>query len=107
MQQMNEIVLSDNRLRDGSMLGRAMRVVKTLKKLDLSRNEISDLRQGSFVDVINLENLDLSRNRLTELKRSALHRLPRLKRVDLSHNQIRSFHSDSFKDTPQVITRPL
>ena len=58
--------------------------------------------QGSFVDVVSLEHLDLSKNRLTELKRSALHRLPRLKTVDLSHNQISSFHSDSFKDTPQV-----
>ena len=99
---MKEIVLSDNRLRDGAMVGRAMRVVKTLKKLDVSRNQIADLRQGSFVDVISLETLDLSRNTLTELKRGALHRLPRLKTVDLSYNKIRSFHSDSFKDTPQV-----
>ena len=102
MEQMHEIVLSNNRLRDGAMVGRAMRAVKTLKKLDLSNNEMADLRQGSFVDVVSLEHLDLSKNRLTELKRSALHRLPRLKTVDLSHNQIRSFHSDSFKGTPQV-----
>ena len=54
------------------------------------------------MDVVSLEELDLSKNRLTELKRSALHRLPRLRTVDLSHNQIRSFHSDAFKDTPQV-----
>ena len=52
--------------------------------------------------MVSLEELDLSKNRLTELKRSALHRLPRLRTVDLSHNQIRSFHSDAFKDTPQV-----
>ena len=44
---MHEIVLSKNRLRDGAMVGRAMRAVKTLKKLDLSENEMSDLRQGS------------------------------------------------------------
>ena len=46
MEQMHEIVLSKNRLRDGAMVGRAMRAVKTLKKLDLSDNEMSDLRQG-------------------------------------------------------------
>ena len=42
---MHEIVLSRNRFRDGAMVGRAMRAVKTLKKLDLSENEMTDLRQ--------------------------------------------------------------
>ena len=46
MEQMHEIVLSKNRLRDGAMVGRAMRAVKTLKKLDLSENDMADLRQG-------------------------------------------------------------
>jgi Leucine-rich repeat (LRR) protein len=40
-----------------------MSVIKTLKKLDLSRNAIEELRQDSFVDVVNLEELDLSQNR--------------------------------------------
>lgn len=102
MEQMNEVILRGNLLRDGAMVGRAMRVVKTLKKLDVSRNEISNLRQGSFVDVMNLEELDLSNNLLTALHKGGLHRLPRLKIVDLSHNRIGSFHSDSFMDTPQV-----
>ena len=49
MEQMHEIVLSRNRFRDGAMVGRAMRAVKTLKKLDLSENEMTDLRQvGSY-----------------------------------------------------------
>ena len=52
---MHEIVLSKNRLRDGAMVGRAMRAVKTLKKLDLSENEMSDLRQGGYsIDILDL-----------------------------------------------------
>ena len=52
---MHEIVLSKNRLRDGAMVGRAMRAVKTLKKLDLSENEMSDLRQGGYSkDILDL-----------------------------------------------------
>ena len=55
MEQMHEIVLSKNRLRDGAMVGRAMRAVKTLKKLDLSENEMSDLRQGGYSkDILDL-----------------------------------------------------
>jgi len=44
---------------DASIAGRAMSAIKTLKKLDLSRNSIEELRQDSFVDVISLEELDL------------------------------------------------
>ncbi len=60
---MEEVVLRGNRFKDAGLIGRAMRVVKTLKKLDISENLIEDLKQGSFVDVINLEELDLSHNR--------------------------------------------
>lgn len=74
-----------------------MRALKTVRRLDLSQNEIGELRQASFMDVISLEELNLSRNKLTELQRTALHRLPRLRKVDLSHNQIKAFHSDAFK----------
>ena len=49
MEQMHEIVLSRNRFRDGAMVGRAMRAVKTLKKLDLSENEMTDLRQVGWM----------------------------------------------------------
>ncbi len=63
MEQMEEVVLKGNEFKDASIIGRAMRVVKTLKKLDVSHNFIEDLKHQSFVDVINLEELDLSYNR--------------------------------------------
>ncbi len=87
-----QVSLRGNQLRDAAMVGRAMRALKTLKRLDLSKNEIGQLRQASFMDVISLERLDLSNNRLTELQRTALHRMPRLKKVDLSRNNIKAFH---------------
>ena len=37
---MGELILAGNKLRDASMAGRAARVIKTLKNLDVSRNEI-------------------------------------------------------------------
>ena len=55
MEQMHEIVLSRNRFRDGAMVGRAMRAVKTLKKLDLSENEMTDLRQVGDSTVLTFE----------------------------------------------------
>lgn len=102
MEQLEEVVLKGNEIKDASNIGRAMRVVKPLKSLDLSHNEIEKLDENSFVDIINLEELNLSQNRLTDLRRAALHRMPSLKSVDLSHNQIRNFHSDSFMDTPKI-----
>ena len=41
MEQMNEVILKGNQLRDGAMVGRAMRVIKTLKRLDVSHNQVS------------------------------------------------------------------
>ena len=76
--------------------------IKPLKKLDLSHNEIEDLLQDSFVDIINLEELDLSHNLLTDLKRKAVYRMPRLRSVKLSNNRIQNFHSDSFDSTPLI-----
>ena len=99
---MEEVVLKGNKFKDARQIGRAMRVVKPLKKLDLSHNEIEDLLQDSFVDIINLEELDLSHNLLTDLKRKAVYRMPRLRSVKLSNNRIQNFHSDSFDSTPLI-----
>ena len=102
MDQMEEVVLRGNSFRDARQVGTAMRVLKPLKRLDLSYNLFEDLAEDSFVDIINLEELDLSHNRLTDLKRKAVYRMPRLRSVDLSYNRIRSFHSDSFDSTPLI-----
>ena len=102
MEQLEEVVFKGNKFKDASVVSRAMRVVKPLKKLDISHNELEDLQEDSFVDVINLEALKLSHNNLTDLRRGAVHRMPRLKSVDLSHNRIRNFHSDSFMNTPLI-----
>ncbi len=58
-QELREVSFRGNRMVDASIAGRAMSAIKTLKKLDLSRNSIEELRQDSFVDVISLEELDL------------------------------------------------
>ena len=102
MDQMEEVVLRGNSFRDARQVGTAMRVLKPLKRLDLSYNSFEDLAEDSFVDIINLEELDLSHNRLTDLKRKAVYRMPRLRSVNLSYNRIRSFHSDSFDSTPLI-----
>ena len=102
MEQMEELVLSGNSIRDAVMVGQAVKVIKTIKKLDLSGNEIEKVRDDSFQDIISLEELSLAGNKFALLHRAAFHRLPRLRRVDLSNNQIRSFHSEAFSETPLV-----
>ena len=88
--------------RDAVMVGQAVKVIKTIKKLDLSNNDIDKVRDDSFMDIISLEELKLSGNKLALLQRDAFHRLPRLRKVDLSNNEIRTFHSEAFSDTPLV-----
>ena len=78
MEHLKEISLKGNRLEDPSMIGRSMRVVKTLKQLDLSHNLIEHIPSESFVDIISLEDLNLNSNRITDFKAGAFHRLPRL-----------------------------
>ena len=102
MEQMEELVLARNEIRDAVMVGQAVKVIKTIKKLDLSHNKIEKLRDGSFIDIISLEEMTLAHNRLTLMQRDAFHRLPRLKKIDLSNNQIRTFHSEAFSDTPLI-----
>jgi Leucine-rich repeat (LRR) protein len=102
MEQMQELVLADNEIRDAAMVGQAAKVIKTIQKLDLSNNRIEKLRDGSFLDIISLQEMSLADNRLTLMQRSAFHRLPRLKKINLSNNQIRNFHSEAFSDTPMV-----
>ena len=102
MTQMEELVLAGNNIRDAVMVGQAVKVIKTIKKLDLSDNEIDKVRDDSFMDIISLEELSLAGNHLALLQRDAFHRLPRLRKVDLSNNEIRTFHSEAFSGTPLV-----
>jgi len=102
MEQMQELVLANNDIRDADMVGQAVKVIKTIERLDVSNNKIEKLRDGSFLDIISLQEMSLANNRLTLMQRAAFHRLPRLKKIDLSNNRIRNFHSDVFSDTPVV-----
>ena len=43
MEQLEEVVLKGNKIKDPSNIGRAMRVIKPLKSLDLSHNKISTI----------------------------------------------------------------
>ena len=88
MEQMEELVLANNLLRDAVMVGQAVKVIKTIKKLDLSHNQIDKLREDSFIDIISLEELRLADNRLTLMQRDSFHRLPRLRRVDLRQQRL-------------------
>ena len=76
MEQLKEVSLKGNRLEDPSMIGRSMRVVKTLKQLDLSHNQIDHVPSESFVDIMSLEDLNLNSNRITDFKAGSFHRLP-------------------------------
>jgi internalin A len=67
----------------------AISQVKTLEKLDLSKNIIASIDDDAFVELENLTELDLSFNELTYLP-SSLGKLTKLKRLNLSGNKISS-----------------
>ncbi|XP_023327313.1 protein artichoke [Eurytemora carolleeae] len=103
MEQLEQVILAHNSIGDASIVGQAVKVIKTIKTLDISNNRMDKLRERSFVDINSLEELDLSNNNIVLMQRGALTRLPRLKKLDLRSNDIRSFHSDIFLDVPQLM----
>jgi len=65
----------------------AISKVKTLEKLDLSKNNISSFSDDAFAELGDLVELDLSFNKLTYLPSSIRH-LTKLKKLNLSGNDI-------------------
>ncbi|KAL0894556.1 hypothetical protein ABMA27_013128 [Loxostege sticticalis] len=93
---LSELSLSDNKITDASMVGRATRDLPVLSHLDLNQNSIDKLNEGAFVDHPVLERLLLSSNNINIIHHGAFHRVPKLRVVDLNYNRISQIHPESF-----------
>ncbi|XP_046961650.1 protein artichoke-like [Vanessa cardui] len=94
--QLNELSLSNNRISDATMIGRATRDLPMLSTLNLNFNLISKLSEGAFVDQTMLEILYLSNNNINIIHHGAFHRVPKLRVIDLNYNEIVRIHPESF-----------
>ncbi|KAJ6653510.1 hypothetical protein lerEdw1_009182, partial [Lerista edwardsae] len=90
-----ELDLSHNRLRSLRDDGQALALLRGLRKLSLSHNQLGADGDGTLPAGLGglqqLEELDLSFNRLRRLPEEALGRLQQLRTLDVDHNQLPSF----------------
>ncbi|XP_066474400.1 malignant fibrous histiocytoma-amplified sequence 1 [Tiliqua scincoides] len=90
-----ELDLSHNRLRCLRDDGQALALLRGLRKLSLSHNQLGAGGEGTLPAGLGalqqLEELDLSFNRLRRLPEEALARLQQLRTLDVDHNQLPSF----------------
>ncbi|KAG6444016.1 hypothetical protein O3G_MSEX003131 [Manduca sexta] len=96
MPSLSELSLSDNKISDATMVGRATRDLPLLSYLNLNSNFIDKLNEGAFVDQPMLGNLLLANNNISIIHHGAFHRVPKLRVVDLNYNRIRQIHPESF-----------
>ncbi|XP_041370452.1 adhesion G protein-coupled receptor A3-like [Gigantopelta aegis] len=75
--------------------------------LDLKRNALTVLKEGSFMGLSMLEKLNLSYNHITIIKAGAFQGLESLVRLDLSHNKIGIIDSGIFSGLPKLIKLSL
>ncbi|XP_078240919.1 malignant fibrous histiocytoma-amplified sequence 1 isoform X2 [Pogona vitticeps] len=90
-----ELDLSHNRLRSLRGDGQALALLRGLRKLSLSHNQLGAEGDGTLPaglgELRQLEELDLSFNRLRRLPEEALARLQQLRALDVDHNQLAAF----------------
>ncbi|CAG9860489.1 unnamed protein product [Phyllotreta striolata] len=67
-----------------------------LQKLDLSRNELTELKAGQFNEVPNLKKLDLSQNNIKYIDLLAFDHLYHLEKLKLNRNQIGAIMTGTF-----------
>ncbi|KAF7236465.1 hypothetical protein EYD10_16797 [Varanus komodoensis] len=92
-----ELDLSHNRLRCLRDDGQALALLRGLRKLSFSHNQLGASGDGALPaglgELRQLEELDLSFNRLCHLPEEALARLQQLRTLDVDHNQLPAFPS--------------
>ncbi|XP_076439680.1 adhesion G protein-coupled receptor A2-like [Babylonia areolata] len=80
-------------LKDGSFIQLSM-----LRKLNLSSNQISIIEPGAFEGLQNLRHLDLSFNKIGTINSSMFTGLPKLEKLWLNNNHINTIPDGTFND---------
>uniref|UniRef100_A0A0A9XJQ4 Leucine-rich repeats and immunoglobulin-like domains protein 3 n=1 Tax=Lygus hesperus TaxID=30085 RepID=A0A0A9XJQ4_LYGHE len=94
--------LSDNYLEDNLERGSFTNLL-TLRRLDLSRNYITEPPWESLADVSSLQYLHLQGNNLTSLGKGAFGKLPIVFELNLSENQIVNVSAKAFDGLLQLL----
>ncbi|KAL7299985.1 hypothetical protein TKK_0007300 [Trichogramma kaykai] len=94
--ELREIALVGNEIQDAMMVGKALVDLPALSVLQLDKNKILRLGEGSFVDLPMITRISVSNNRITEIFPSAFQRVPLLRTLNLNHNRIHRIHPDFF-----------
>jgi len=79
----------------------------SIKKIDLSKNNISYLDEGFFARFKNIETIDLSDNEITVLDQSYFKNNKKLRELDLSNNNIQKITENVLKDLHNLATLHL
>ncbi|CAH1794799.1 unnamed protein product [Owenia fusiformis] len=77
-------------------------LTETTQCLNLSNNNIRNLSDYSFQNLINLTTLDLSHNNIETIEEHAFNGLHNLKNLDLNDNFLTTVPALAFKDIPQI-----
>ena len=96
--------LSRNRIRgiDAAAFDLMPDEVSQMKTLDLSHNQLRELEDFVFEELINLTSLQLHNNELTALNEYTLSGLVDLKQLNLGHNDIETVHASTFSDNSKL-----
>jgi Leucine-rich repeat (LRR) protein len=94
--------ISDNSIRKVDTY-LVQRYYPKLRKLDVSRNQISRIFSTSPLDNSSLEVVDASYNYIAELDRSAFSSASNLKELNVSNNEISSLGEDVFARNPELV----
>lgn len=96
--------LSRNRIRsiDASAFDLMPDEVSQLKTLDLGYNQLGELEDFVFEELINLTSLQLNNNQLAALNQYMLSGMMELKQLNLGHNDIETVHASAFSDNSKL-----
>lgn len=97
LKSLEEIDLSFNKISKIDNDENDIYVYRKLKKLNLSYNQLSNLPDAIFNNIVELEYLDLSHNFITNITLTTFEGIKKLKVLYLSHNNIEDINSSLFR----------
>lgn len=76
--------------------------LSTIKRIDLSNKQITEIKSGTFTDLPALKIIDLSNNQITEINSGTFTNLPTLQSVNLSNNYITTIQPETFSNLSEL-----
>ncbi|XP_031634397.1 uncharacterized protein LOC116347806, partial [Contarinia nasturtii] len=75
-----------------------------LDTVNLSHNKISTIKDGLFINTPNINKIDMSYNKIDALHKYYFKGLSKLRQINLSHNNISMLEKELFDIAPELIT---